>query len=233
MKKGIKGILESTGLAEFDDDNNKSKVEQKKVQPTAQPRPVPVATTPVFQVSSPSPISSSSITSDDLQRFVAHFDDLLKKANLPGPDYYEFAQVLESPAMSQFDEKTKIAASFASLVAQGLTKDRLISSANQYITVIQKDKDGFEGALKAKLQNEVNSRQSQIAKIQGEIEQKTQQIQAITKSITEDQASIAKLNSEISDSSAVIQKNEGAYLAACDTFILKIQSNTNKIQQYL
>jgi hypothetical protein len=234
MKKGgLKAILESAGLAEFSDEDNKPKVEQKKVQPVTQARSAPVESAPVFQVPTPPMSSPSTVTSEDLQRFIAHFDDLLKKTNLPGPDYYEFAQVLESQAMSQFDEKTRIAASFASLVAQGLTKDRLISSASQYITVIQKDKDGFEGALKTKLQNEVNSRQTQIAKAQESIEQKTQQIQAITKSITEDQASIAKLNNEIAESSAVIQKNEGAYLTACDSFILKIQSNTNKIQQYL
>lgn len=223
-KRGLKGLLESAGLAEFNDDKKPQK------SPVVSPVQTP-ATHGGFDVVS-TPVSNA-VSSEDLERFVTHFNDLLNKANLPGPDYYEFSQVLESPAMSKFDEKTKISASFASLVAQGLTKDLLINSANQYIKVIQKDKEGFETALKGKLQGEVNARQSQIEGLQKEIAANTQKIQELTKAITDAQNSIQQLNGEIAESTTKIQKNEGAYITACDFFIKKIENNTEKIQTIL
>ena len=215
-KKGVLGLLEKAGLAEFDD-----KPQKTSAEPIKQSAPVAAGASPV------------TVSSEDLERFVSHFNDLLDKANLPGPDYFEFSQVLESPAMVKFDEKTKISASFASLVAQGLTKETLLDSAQQYIKILQKDKEGFEKALKGKLQGEVSARQSQIDGFQKSIEANTQKIQELTKSITDAQDSIKQLESEIADSTAKIQKNEGAYVTACDSFIKKIEIMLGKIQTIL
>lgn len=218
-KKGVLGLLEKAGLAEFDDKPQKTTTETSRPLQSA-----PVAST----VASPVTVSS-----EDLERFVSHFNDLLDKANLPGPDYFEFSQVLESPAMSKFDEKTKISASFASLVAQGLTKENLLDSAQQYIKILQKDKEGFEKALKGKLQGEVSARQSQIDGFQKSIEANTQKIQELTKAISDAQDSIKLLDAEIADSTAKIEKNEGAYVTACDSFIKKIETISGKIQTIL
>jgi hypothetical protein len=218
-KGGFKGLLEKAGLAEFED---------KQKAPTVTPQARSAQFPPVTAGA-----GVPTVTAEDLERFVAHFNNLLDKANLPGPDYFEFSQVLESPAMSKFDEKTKISASFASLVTQGLTKERLIDSAQQYVKVIQKDKEGFETALKGKLQGEVSTRQTQIDGLQRGITADTQKIQDLTKAITEAQNSIQQLNAEIAESTAKIEKNGGAYLTACDSFIKKIETNAEKIQTIL
>jgi predicted RNase H-like nuclease (RuvC/YqgF family) len=167
--------------------------------------------------------TSEKFTSEEIAKFEAHFDKLLSDANLPGPDYYEYLKVEENLEKAIPDEKVRSAAAFASLGVQGLTKDTLISSANQYIEVIKKDREGFEAALKEKQKTEIESRKGQIATLQLKIQQ-------ITQEIATSQKTIDTLTEEIEQTQSKIQKNEGAYLAACDAMIGKIESDIQKAQ---
>lgn len=222
-KGGFVGLLKSAGLVDFDENTSKAPEKNPTTVPVfmsaAQNNPMPSAQT-----------FKGNISAEELSKFIEHFNQILDKANLPGPDYFEFSMVLESPAMGSFDERTRVAASYASLVPQGLTKDKLLSSASAYIDILNKDKEGFAKALKAKLDQEVSGRETQIKAIEEEIVTKTKQIQELTKSVSDAQGLISGLKTEIGEASARIQKNEGAYLAACDAFIQKIQNNVQKIQ---
>ncbi len=57
-------------------------------------------------------------------RFARHFDKLLSLANIPGPDYYEFARMI---AVMQGipDDAARYNAAYAGLQVQGLNKQRL------------------------------------------------------------------------------------------------------------
>jgi hypothetical protein len=69
------------------------------------------------------------------ERFAGHFDKLLSEANIPGPDYYEFARMI---AVMQGipDEAARYNAAFAGLQVQGLTKQRLLDTAGGYLRVL-------------------------------------------------------------------------------------------------
>jgi predicted nucleic acid-binding Zn-ribbon protein len=171
-----------------------------------------------------------AMSQEDIQKFEEHFDQLLKNANLPGPDYHEFNQVLDTLEAHIPDERARMSAAFATLAIQGLTKDKLISSAQTYIDVIEKDRTGFEGALKAKMAAEVDGRKKQIDDLQKQIAENSRQIQLLTKDISDCQEKIKALTGDIGESEARIRANEGAYLAACDAMIGKIKSDIEKAQ---
>src|SRR5260370_26760210 len=66
------------------------------------------------------------------QRFAGYFDKLLGDANIPGPDYYEFARMIG--AMQAIpDERARYAAAFAGVQVQGLDKEKLLGAANKYL----------------------------------------------------------------------------------------------------
>ena len=177
--------------------------------------------------------ASPRMSSADLEKFEAHFNDLFDQANLPGPDYYEFSKVLESLEKPIPDEKTRMAAAYASLAVQGLKKETLISSAATYLDVIKKDREGFEKAIQSKENSEISSRQQQIDQMKKRIEQINIQIQSMTKDITDTNNAMEKLNTEIAETHATIQKNEEAYIYACDAITNKIQSDVKRIQTEL
>ena len=159
---------------------------------------------------------------------------MLKKANLPGPDYYEFSKVEEVLRASISDGKARIAAAFASLMASGgLTKEKLLESAGRYIEIITKDREGFQNALAAKQQEEVGSRKTRIEELAKEIDAGSKEIQALTKKISENQTEMQTLNNEIAESDIRIKKNGASYLAACDEFTQKITNDVEHIKTNL
>src|SRR6185437_6683325 len=76
------------------------------------------------------------------QRFSEYFDNLFREANIPGPDYYEFARMI-SAMQAIPDERSRYAAAFAGLQVQGLEKEKLLSTAGEYLRVLAGDADRF------------------------------------------------------------------------------------------
>ena len=76
------------------------------------------SSTPSAHVSSPSP--SGPVDMASAEKFEKHFETLFDKANLPGPDYFEFWKTMETLEKHIPDESARIAATFASLSVQGL-----------------------------------------------------------------------------------------------------------------
>ena len=173
-----------------------------------------------------------SLSSQDVEKFSAHFEDLMDKANLPGPDYYEFSKVLESLETHILDEHSRISAAFASLSVQskGLTKIVLTDTAKQYVQIIEKDRQGFEDALKTKLQAEVDTRKQEIDNLTTSLEDSKKRITDLQKNIADSEQRMKDLKDEAASVEMHIRKNEGAYLKACDVMIEKINNDIQKIQ---
>jgi chromosome segregation ATPase len=218
-----KGFLASLGVVITND---------KK--PVRRPVPIqPQTPLPPTQMSFPQPVTSTgSMSQDDIEKFEKHFDDLLKSANQPSPNYYQFAKVDESLEAHLHNDKDRMLAAFTSLNVQApsMTKQVLISSAQQYIELVKQDKATFEAKLQQKQQQEVSTRQDKIAAYQKKIQANQAQIQALTKDIDNCTEAIQKLNAEVNDVAAALAKGEGSFVTACDAMLNKISSDIDKIQ---
>jgi hypothetical protein len=209
--------------------------EKKEDSPAYTPAETPLSSPRPFTAARSAPVAAvgPTITEADVEKFEAHFNQIFEKANLPGPDYFEFSKVMDTLEKPIPDERTRRAAAFASLTVQGLKKDVLLSSAAKYIDVISQDRTGFEKAIQAKQDAEIASRKEQIEDFQKKIEDTNKQIQDLTRSITDAQNSIEKLSGEVAETEASLKKNEGAYLYACDAMTHKIQDDIKKIETEL
>jgi chromosome segregation ATPase len=173
------------------------------------------------------------LSSADTDKFEKHFDQLFEQANLPGPDYYEFYKMMETLEAHIHDENARLSAVFAALSIQGLTKQVLIDTANQYRRIIEKDKSDFDLALKDKLNNEVGQKQTEIYNLNKKIASNSEQIQKLTKEISDSQARITSLKAEVDDEEQRLNKNAGGYKIASQAVINKISSDVQKIQTTL
>ena len=163
--------------------------------------------------------------STDREKFQQYFNTLFEEANIQGPDYYEFSKMIE--AMSSIpDEKARYLAAFAGLSVQGLDKTRLLSTASQYLQVLETDASNFNNTIDATLHEKVINKKL-------EIEEKNKKIQQLSREIEDLQNKMMVLQKEIKESEEKIENNSTGYKTESDHMKNKIQSDIEKIKQHI
>jgi hypothetical protein len=158
-------------------------------------------------------------------RFAGHFDKLLSDANIPGPDYYEFARMIA--VMEGIpDEAARYNAAFAGLQVQGLNKQRLLDTAGEYLRVLTTDAGQFQATVDASYQEKVRGKET-------DAEEKAGRIQALSQEILRLQQQISALQEEIRASKEKLAGGSGAYDAESKRRQQEIRRNVEKINQYI
>lgn len=170
---------------------------------------------------------------EDLDKFEIHFEKLFDQANLPGPDYYEFMRMCETLESHIKDDKARLAATFASLAIQGLTKEVLIKTAATYKEIVNDDKTKFEQIAKEKSEQDIGGKRDNLKTLEENIRKNSEMIQKLTQEITEAQTARSTLITSITQEEERLEKNKQGYLIACDAMIRKIENDITKIQNDL
>jgi hypothetical protein len=171
-----------------------------------------------------------SLTKDELDKFEKHFEGLFSKANLPGPDYFEFWRMMETLGTHVPDEKARMAAVFATLQVQGLSKEKLLAAAQKYYQVVQKDQQEFQKAVDEKIKLEIENRKSETEALQKAIASHTAMIQKLTAEIAQHEARLNQLKQETHTEETKLNQNRNGYHAACNAMLVKIESDIKKIE---
>lgn len=161
----------------------------------------------------------------DNSKFVQHFEQLFAEANLPGPDYYEFSKMVDAMQVIP-DEKARYIAAFAGLQVQGLSKEKLLATADEYLKMVAADAAAFQQTLLATLQEKVKGKQE-------EAEEKKRRIQRLSQEIAELQTQVATLQNEIGENEAKISANSNGYTKAAERIKQKVQNDIDRINQHL
>jgi chromosome segregation ATPase len=193
-------------------------------------------TTSNFNLNTPINTGSTgkiSLSEEEIDKFEQHFTKVMDEANMPGPDYYEFIKMMETLEAHVPDERARLGAVFASLAIQGLTKDKLINSAQQYKIILDKDRSLFDNAINDKLKNEIALKQRQAEELDNLIKEHSATIQKLTKEITEYQANIHQLKNDVAEGQGKIKNSTEGYMVAYNAFLNKINSDITKINSSL
>jgi hypothetical protein len=158
-------------------------------------------------------------------KFKEHFDLLFKEAEIQGPDYFEFAKMIEAMHCIP-DEQTRYNAAFAGLTVQGLNKQHLLSTAKQYLLLLDQDAEHFHATINAALQEKVSTRQQ-------EIETKSRRIQQLSQELTSLQQEIAAMDKEAKENQEKIQSSAGSYKTEMENVKNNILQDIDKIKQYI
>lgn len=197
-----------------------------KVTPVVSPPPaVPAAV-----------VTNAAGTAEVDRKFVDHFVDLLEKANLPGPDYFEFKQALKSMDGLGLDEQKQFQASWASFraMASGVKDITILTtSASQYLTILDKDRAGFLKDVEKAINERVGSLSQETKKLEEDNKAYAQQIVELQKKINDNNTRLEQINGEIQTQSAKITENRDSYDITYHSFVEQINSDVLKIKQYL
>jgi uncharacterized coiled-coil protein SlyX len=178
----------------------------------------------------PGPVALSAA---DMDKFEQHFSALFEKSNFPGPDYYEFWKMMDTLEAHVKDENARMAAVYATLSIQGLTKSKLIESAAQKKKIIEQDKAEFEKAASDKAATEVDGRHQQLKDMEKKMADNAALIQQLTKEITEAQAKSEQLRAQMAEQEEKIVANRQGYQVACEAMVRKINTDIQKIETSL
>lgn len=190
-----------------------------------QSNPLPVTSTP------PSFSPSPSASSEDVEMFNKHFDEIFEKANLPGPDYFEFSKMCH--AMATLPDEMKFPAVFGGLQVQGLTKQKLVESANHYISIIDEDAKKFNNAIDQKIVAEVQKKRSDAEQKRKSISDREDMIKKLQEEITNESIEISKLEAEATDQEIKAGQKATTYKASCETRKTMIASDVQKINSLI
>jgi predicted ribosome quality control (RQC) complex YloA/Tae2 family protein len=219
-RKILSAFLEVTPTppkaTENPESNQETKSSPQKTESYAQSSP------PVRAVSGnqgPAPASPADT------RFSEYFDKLFSEANIPGPDYYEFSKMIEA-MQAIANEQSRYYAAYAGLYAQGVDKDKLLSTAGEYLRILETDAHQFHTTVDTAMQEKVQSRKA-------EEREKSERIQSLSQEISDLQNRIGALQKEIKENEEKIEASTGGYTAENARRAARIQADIEKIKHYL
>lgn len=159
-------------------------------------------------------------------RFAEHFSQLIAEAGLPGPGYLEFSKMIDVMQAVITDEKALYSTAFAGLHVQGLDKQKLLASVQQYASILDEDNISFESCMRTSFQEKV------VAKKE-EMEATGQAIQKLSQQIATMQQQIATWTEEIAVDEAKISNSNHSYHQALENCKARLLNDTHKINKYL
>jgi hypothetical protein len=199
-------------------------------------QPVPLAPGPAPAQSSAvsGPVAGSPIGAVDT-KFVDHFAGVISKANLQGPDYFEFREILRNLSNLGLPEDKQFQAAWASFKAMASTGDPsiLATAANQYLAALSADRDAFLKSVEAATQERVGGLQAEQNKLQAENEAITKQIAELQQRAGANAERLSKISGEVIEQSSKINQNKANFEATYATFTDQIKADVSKIATYL
>jgi methionine aminopeptidase len=158
-----------------------------------------------------------------------HFDNLIEEANAKNPlfqgtDYKEFVDSkIDLDAIP--DEATKYKTAFNVLKSTGLTKEKLISTGQEYINIIGRDLNAFQGAHSQQYQKEVKQKELLIQK-------KAEELKALNEKIAALNAEIKQISQEATQTKDQLNLIRNSFLMAGEHKQREIYNELQKINQY-
>jgi len=157
----------------------------------------------------------------------------LERNNQPGFDYLEYKQSLTALSKMNMDEATAFKSAFATAATMGLTKDKLLTTADFYKGILNAEKQQFDKALQNQVQTNVHSKQEEAKKLKVQIEEHRAKIKELEAQIVKNQSIIDRTDEDIRTATEKIETTRGHFETTLKGILGDIDKDMNNINQYL
>ncbi|MDB5210620.1 MAG: hypothetical protein JWQ30_1447 [Sediminibacterium sp.] len=174
--------------------------------------------------------------------FIKFFEDELVKANLPGPDYFEFRQLLiktqqKMASKGMVAPEVVLQAVMMSFEAQDVPPVKLIEAAKQYKDLLKQKNDDFLKGANAEKNNQLQKRQSvlqshndAVQKIQQQLQQLELQKQQLEQSMNKEKTQMEVSKTLGKEGIEKIEKAEKMIALAHDYIQSTIDADIKRLQ---
>ncbi|MCB9300855.1 MAG: hypothetical protein H6566_09430 [Lewinellaceae bacterium] len=167
------------------------------------------------------------------ERSLSSLIKALERNNQPGFDYIEFKQSLGRLLALNMDEATAFKSAFATASTVGLTKDKLLQTAELYKKVLFNEKQQFDAALQKQMEQRVESKLSEVEKMKKQIEEYKIKIQQLQEKITKSQDTIDHADEHIQAAKEKIESTKDAFETTLRAILNDIDRDIENIQSML
>lgn len=157
----------------------------------------------------------------------------LEKSNLPGFDYLEFKQAMAALAKMDMDEPTAFKSAFAAASTMGLTKEKLIKTANHYKVVLNKENQQFGIALQNQTKTRVNGKLQEVEHLKEQIVKHQQKIVQLEEQVKKFQATIDNADNDVQEAKARIEGTKENFLLTYQSIMNEIDKDIENIDLFL
>lgn len=167
------------------------------------------------------------------QKSLDFLTQALVKNNLPGFDYLEFKQSLNALSSLNMDEATAYKSAYATASTVGLTKEKLLKTAEHYRSILMQEKQAFDQALKKQVQQKVESKKVEVEKLKKLILEHQAQIAKLQEEISKNQQIIDQADESIQQSMDKIKQTEEQFELTFQAILNQINCDIEDIKQYI
>jgi len=158
-----------------------------------------------------------------------YFEKLIDEANAKNPLFQgtDFKEFVDSKIDIDdiTDEQIRYKTAFNVLKSTGLTKEKLLSTGQEYLNIIGRDLNAFQGAQSMQYQKEV--RQKELV-----IQKKAEELQALTQKINALKTEINQITNDINITKDKLNTTKNSFLLAGENKQKEIETELQKIAQY-
>jgi len=194
--------------------------------------PINIPITPIVNIDTETPD----------QVYLDHLYKFMEDQNIPGPDYFEFANTLHemSRMAGTIPEQSLFQLAYVSLKTQGITPEVLVQTAQKYVSMFEKHKQEFENVLSQEIQKSVSVKTQECQSLEQANKQAEVKMAELQQQIQSLQQQMIVNAQKIADNNAFIQ-NEGQKLSikktkfekAYSIVVDKVNGDIQKIQNYI
>ncbi len=172
-------------------------------------------------------------TSELDKKSVSFLLKAINENNLPGFDYLEFKQSLNGLKKMHMDETTAIKSAFTTGSTVGLTKSKLISSAEHYRDVLMKEKGQFDSALQKQMAQRVHGKKEEKETLTKRIDTYKAKIKELETEIMKYQERLDKADSEIASAEQKIEDTRDKFETTVRGLLSQIERDIEKLKETL
>jgi septal ring factor EnvC (AmiA/AmiB activator) len=179
------------------------------------------------------PLDEGSLAGEVNQKFTDILLKALEVNNQEGFDYFEFKRSLQNLLKMDMDEATVYKSAYATAQTLGATPNGLISSAQRYLTVLQKEEEKFKVALGNQKSKQIDGGLQEIKQFEQSIVDKKKQIEKLMEEIAQLETHLAKMKGEIQESAQKIESTRADFVASYSNLVSQINQDIENIGKYL
>jgi len=173
-------------------------------------------------------------TNPDLEKkFVDAFLRAIKNNAIKEFDYLKFMYSVKSMQDMNMDTDTSFKSAFATAQTMGLTKDKLLKTANHYKVVLAKEREHFADALKNQRSEKISGKLEEAEMLKNKILEYEAKMKQMQKEISAYQKKIEGADKAIEKEKQKIETIKNGFVNSYDHFEEVITSDIKTIDNLL